>query len=299
MSDDQSGGNSSSAVAEPVSGQAAPASSGTSDQNGQAVTQDQSAPAEESFSSIDPKTLPPELQAVYKSMQSDYTKKLQPIAEMRKKAEAYDTVSKDQRFVDYWKGLNREQKADYKEQKAEAEKRLGEKISDDEFTKAFNSKDEFLSFFERAVREVGEKSQKKIEKLEQQLSVKDSQDLAASFATETGKDGKLIRPDFDDLEENKLISGYLSINKPENESPEAQLAKLHEAYSWAKTLSQKYYEKGKAEALQVIQKKAASSTEPPTQAAKGQSPMGDPKKWTAREAMDYAKKGGKIPQFYD
>lgn len=296
MSDDQAGGNSAVAVAEPVTGQSVPVSTGTSTQTGQAATQAQSAPEADSFSSVDPKTLPPELQAVYKSMQADYTKKLQPIADMRKKANAYDQVSKDQRFIDYWSGLSKAQKAEVREQKAEVEKKLGEKISDEEFTKAFNSKDDFLSLLERVVQDRSEKSQKKIEKLEQQLSVKDAADTVESYASEVGKDGKPVRPDFYSLDEDHLITGFLSVNPPENTSREAYISKLNEAYGWAKQVSQKYYEKGKAEALQIIQKKAASSTEPPTQAAKGAYTGPNPKGMTVREAMELAKKGIRVPR---
>lgn len=295
MADDQVGGNSGTAVAEPASapaGQAVPAAPQTPSQNGQAATQAQSAPAEESFSSVDPETLPPELKAIYKNLQADYTKKLQPIADIRKKADAYDAVSRDQRFVDYWKGLNQTQKADYKEQKAEVEKKLGEKISDEDFTKAFNSKDEFLSFLERVVQDRSEKSQKKIEKLEQQLSLKESREVIDDFAIETGTDGKPLRPDFDSLNEEQLITGYLNVNPPENTSREAYIAKLNEAYGWAKHVSQKYIEKGKAEALQIIQKKAAASTEPPTSSAKGA--YTGPKMPSVREAIELAKKGQRV-----
>ena len=297
MSDEQVGGNSGTAVAEPAaSGQPAPVSTETTSQNGSAATQAQSAPAEESFSSIDPETLPPELKAVYKNLQADYTKKTMSIADMRKKAEAYDTVSKDQRFVDYWKGLNQTQKADFKDQKAEVEKKLGEKITDEEFNKAFTDKDAYLSLHEKMIRDVLDKSQKKIEKLEQQLSVKDAQDVVDSFATEVGKDGKAVRPDFYSLDEDQLITGYLNVNPPENTSQPAYVAKLNEAYAWAKAVSQKYYEKGKAEALQIIQKKAAGSTEPPTSAAKGAYTGPDPKKMTVKEAMELAKKGIRVPR---
>lgn len=289
-------GNSGTAVAEPVAGQAAPASTETQSQNGQAATQAQSAPATESFSSIDPATLSPELQAVYKSMQADYSKKTMSIADVRKKAEAYDAVSKDQRFIDYWKGLNREQKADYKEQKAEAEKRLGEKISDDEFTKAFQSKDDFLSFMERLHQMGNEKSQKKIEKLEQQLSVKDAADTVEAFATEMGKDGKPVRPDFYSLDEDQLITGFLQVNQPENTTQEAYITKLNEAYSWAKATTQKYYEKGRAEALQIVQKKASESTEPPTTSSKGAYTGPNPKNISVKEAMELAKKGIRVPR---
>lgn len=296
MQGDQTGDNTATAVAEPVSGQPASAPAVTSTQDGPAATQAQSAPAEESFSSIDPKTLPPELQAVYKNMQADFTKKTMSIADVRKKADAYDAVSKDQRFVDYWKGLNREQKADFKEQKAEAEKRLGEKISDEEFTKAFNSKDDFLSFLEKVVQDRSEKSQKKIEKLEQQLSVKEAQDVVESFATEKGKDGNPVRPDFYSLDEDQLITGYLNVNPPKSTSQEDYISRLNDAYGWAKAVSQKYYEKGKSEALQIVQKKVATSTEPPTQAAKGAYTGPDPKTLTAGQALEMAKKGQRVPR---
>lgn len=300
MTDGPIEGNSGgTAVAEPASapaGQTAPVSTETQSQNGSAASQAQSAPVEEQFSSIDPNTLPPELQAIYKNLQKDYTQKTMSIADVRKKAEAYDAVSKDQRFIDYWKGLNQTQKADFKDQKAEVEKRLGEKITDEEFNKAFTDKDAYLSLHEKMIRDVLDKSQKKIEKLEQQLSIKDAQDVVESFATEVGKDGNPVRPDFYSLDEDQLISGFLNVNPPENTSQQAYVSRLNEAYGWAKTLSQKYYEKGKAEALQIIQKKAAGSTEPPTQAAKGAYTGPDPKKMSVKDAMDLAKKGIRVPR---
>jgi hypothetical protein len=280
-----------------VPGQAGPDVSGTPEnQSGQATTQVQSAPTEESFSSIDPTTLPPELQSIYKSLQADYTKKTQGVADTRKKADAYDQISRDQRFVDYWQGLNRTQKAEFKEQKAEVEKRLGEKITDDEFQKAFTDKDAYLSLHEKMIRDVLEKSQQKIQELEQKLSVKDAQDIVSSFATEIGKDGKPVRPDFDSLDEDRLITGYLNVNPPESQSEQAYVNRLNEAYGWAKAISQKYYDKGRSEALQIIQKKAATSTEPPTSGAKGIYSGPDPKKLTVREAMELAKKGQRVPR---
>lgn len=44
--------------------------------------------AEESYTRIDPKTLPPELQAMHKSLLRDYTKKTQALAKQRKELEA-------------------------------------------------------------------------------------------------------------------------------------------------------------------------------------------------------------------
>lgn len=296
MQEGQIEGNSGAAVAEPVTGQAAPTSSETPSQNGQAATQAQSAPAEESFSSLDPNTLPPELQAVYKNLQADYTKKTMSIADVRKKADAFDQVRSRSDFNDWWTNANKQQKADFKEQKAEVEKRLGEKITDDEFTKAFQDKDAYLSLHEKMIHDVLGKSQKEIEQLQEKLSIKDAQDFVQSYATEIDHEGKPVRPDFDSLDEDNLITGFLSVNPPEAKSEAAYRQRLGEAYAWAKSVSQKYFEKGKAEALQIIQKKAAASTQPPTNAAKGAYTGPDPKKLSPREAMDLAKKGIRVPR---
>lgn len=288
--------NSATATAEPVTGQSAPAATGTVEpQNGQA-----NAPVEEQFSNIDPKTLPPELQAVYKNLQSDYTKKTQSVADTRKKAEQYDQISKDQRFVDYWNGLNRQQKADFKEQKQEAEKRLGEKITDDRFKKAFESKDEWLELIAEIARETSAKDRSEIEALKQYKTVNEANSIVDAFKSEKTPDGKLVREDFDALEEDGLINGFLRLSAPEKGyTAEEYPAKLNEAYTWAKTLSQKYYEKGRQEALARIQQKAATSTNPPTQPAKGAYTGPDPKKLSVSEAFALAKKGQRVPQVHD
>lgn len=268
-------------------------------QGGQAQTGAQGAPAEESFSQIDPKTLSPELQQVYKSLQADYTKKTQGIAETRKKAEEFDKLQKDEYVGAYLKGLSKADRANFQRDKAAMEKTLGEKITDADFAKAFESKEAFLALIDKVAQERNSKSQEKIDKLEKQLTIKDTQDLVEAFATEKGKDGAPVRPDFYTLDEDSLISGFLQLNQPADSNPESIMAKLNEAYSWAKAVSTKYYEKGKADALQTINRKVANSTEPPTQAAKGASFGGDPKKLSVREAMELAKKGTKIPQVYD
>lgn len=277
------------------------ASTGTvPNQNGQAPAAGQGASAEESFSTIDPTTLPPELQAVYKNLQADYTKKTQSVADVRKKAESFDQISKDQRFVDYWNGLNRQQKADFKEQKVEAEKRLGEKIPDERFQKAFDSKDGFLDLIAEVVKETSSKDRKEIEDLKQYKTVNEAASIVSAFREEKGADGKPIRADFDALEEDGLINGFLRLAAPDKGySAEEYPGKLNEAYTWAKGLSQKYYEKGRQEALARIQQKAATSTNPPTKPVKGAYTGPDPKKITPNEALQMAKRGERIPQVYD
>jgi hypothetical protein len=281
----------------PVTGQADSSSVGTPEgQNGQAATQAQSAPAEEGFTNIDPTTLPPELQPVYKSMQADYIKKTQSIAEAKKKAENYDKISKDQRFVDYWTGLNRQEKAEYKEQKAEVEKKLGEKITDEEFNNGFKDKESYLAMQERIAQMVLEKSQKKIEELEQFKTVTEASNVVEAFATELGEDKKPLRPDFYDLDSDGLISGFLQINAKPGMNPQEYRAQLDQAYNWSKQMTQKYYEKGRQDALARIQQKAATSSNPPTNSAKGAYTGPDPKKLSVGDAIALARKGQRVPQ---
>lgn len=295
MPEGQTVENNSAVVAEPVTGQSESASTGTlENQNGQAGVQEQGAPVEESFSTIDPKTLPPEMQAIYKNLQSDFTKKTQSIAETRKKAEAFEKLSSDQRFVDYWNNASKTQKAEFK---AEAEKQVGRKLSEEEFQKAFESQDAYEAAHRKMIREELAESQKEIQALRQQVQVKEASDIVDNFATELDpKSGKPIRPDFYALDEDKLISGYLNVNPPSDRSAEAYTAKLNEAYSWAKAITQKSYEKGKAEALQIVQKKAASSTQVPTNGSKSAYTGADPRKLSVKEAYELAKQGIRVPR---
>lgn len=296
------GNSGGAAVADASSVQANGASNGTLENTGgQASAGAQGAPSEESFTSVDPKTLSPELQAIHKSMQADYTKKTQAIAdkqklfvESEKKAKAYDQLTNDQRVKDYLAGLSRGERADFKEQKAEAEKSLGQKISDEEFAKAFETKDSFLSLLERVVQDRSAKDQKKIESLEQKVGFQEAANVIESVASEVDKTTKEpVRPDFYSLDEDQLITGYLRVN-PARTSSEYR-DKVTEAYNWAKQVSSKYFEKGKADALKIIQTKAQNSSEPPTVTGKGAYGGPDPKNVTPAEAVALARKNIRVP----
>lgn len=305
MPDETVGGNSATATATaPTSQVTAPVSGTVENTGGQASAGAQGASSEESFTAIDPTKLSPELQAHYKSMQSDYTKKTQAIAdqqkrfaELEKKATNYDNLTKDQRFKEYWTGLSRSEKADFKEQKAEAEKRLGEKITDEEFGKAFESKDSFMSFLERVSNMTREKDQKKIESLEQKVGLSEAQNIVDSVVTEIDPATKQpMRPDFDTLDEDSLITGYLKVNPVQN--PSEYRDRVVDAYNWAKSIASKYTEKGRAEALKIIQTKAANSSEPPTVTAKGAYSGPDPKKVDIAEAVALARKNIRVPHSF-
>lgn len=255
------------------------------------------APSQDTFLSGDPSTLPPEIRGHYDNMLKDYKKKTEAIAELRKKAETFDRLNQDPRVAGYLQGLSSQQKADFQTQKAEAEVNLGQTISDEEFLAAFQSKETFLKFLEKTATHLNAKSQKEINELKAERQVAKAGDIVQSFATEAGPDGKPLRPDFWALDqEDGLITGYLNVNPPNSEADYS--VKLNEAYTWAKSMTQKYYEKGKAEALTVIQKKAGNSTEMPTNSAKNAYTGTDPKKLDAAEAVALAKKGIRIPQNY-
>jgi murein tripeptide amidase MpaA len=61
---------------------------------GETVVEDNPAEAE-SFTGFDPSTLPEDLQSVYRSMQGDYTRKTQEIAELRRQYESFSEAGVD------------------------------------------------------------------------------------------------------------------------------------------------------------------------------------------------------------
>ena len=64
----------------------------------------------ESFTGFDPNTLPEDMQQVYKSMQADYTRKTQEIAEARRQYEAFSEVGVDpdeaNSILNLWKAMD-------------------------------------------------------------------------------------------------------------------------------------------------------------------------------------------------
>lgn len=277
-------------------------SNGTATSNGSdANRQAGAAPSEDTFLSGDPSKLPPEVRQHYDNMLKDYKQKTQAIAEERKrlpelekKAKSYDQITSDQQIKDYLAGLSRGERAQFKEQKAQAEKRLGEKISDEKFAKAFESKEGFLGMLEEAIQDGRAKDQQEIAELKQKVGLNETADAIESVASEIDKSSKQpLRPDFYDLDEDKLITGYLQVNRPKN-SQEVRTMTV-QAYEWAKAIKAKYTEMGRAEALKVIQAKAQNSSEPPTVTSKGAYSGPDPKKVDVSEAVALARKGIRVP----
>lgn len=88
-------------------GDATPAQTTAQPEVTQAPTQTDT-PAVESFTQIDPTTLPPELQATYKSMLADYTRKTQEVAPLRKAFEGIemDDYAAAREAYEFYQNLN-------------------------------------------------------------------------------------------------------------------------------------------------------------------------------------------------
>jgi hypothetical protein len=254
-------------------------------------TEAQGTPAEDTFSSIDPKTLPPELQGLHKQLQADYTRKTQNAAELRKKAEAYDKMLAEQSSQEESKPLSKADAA----RKEQLEEEIGFEISDDEFNKAFESKEGFLKFLQKSVVAFNADSQKKISQLEKTQQVNRAKEIIDEFAEETDPTtGQKIRGDFDEMDSHGFITYQLRLNPPKTEA-EFQ-TRVAEAYTNAKRVYTDIYEKGRKDAMEAIKKKAASSMEMPTQSPQNAYTGGDPRKLSVGDAFALARKGIRVPK---
>jgi len=79
-----------------TSTESAPEEVSTSDEVSEEPVSSESEQTEDSFSSTKVEDLPPELQAQYKQMQGDYTRKMQELSENRNKVELYDQMQQEQ-----------------------------------------------------------------------------------------------------------------------------------------------------------------------------------------------------------
>lgn len=71
----------------------------------QPQTQQQPVEQDTGFTNVDPNTLPPEVQPIYKSLQADYTRKMQAIAEQRRQIEQYGDPDTLQQATELYSAL--------------------------------------------------------------------------------------------------------------------------------------------------------------------------------------------------
>lgn len=207
---------------------------------------------EETFTTIDTKSLTPAEKAKYDLMLSDYKKKTSEIASQRReyeaaleKAKLADMLTSDPEVVNFWNQKYQQQ------QQAEVQ-REQQAAQDPMMVK------------------------KEVDVLKANLLVKDF---------------KAAHPDFDELDSDSLITGYVQLNPPKSEREWSKT--LEKAYDYAKTLREKWRGEGKKEGLTRVSEKASGSTLPPSNTA-APSYSGDKSKLTVAEAVELARKGIRI-----
>lgn len=240
----------------------------------------QTAPDGDTFTSVDVNSLPPELKAKYDSMLSDYKRKTGEIADRRReidtieqKAKAYDQVSSDPAFVQYWNNLSKPQQAQVREDAG---------ISDQEFNQAFESKENFAKFINKVAQVSTAQSQQEITNLKADLMIKDF---------------KGRNPDFDQLNEDKFIEIQIKADpRTYTNDPKQWERALGDAVQNARSVRSKLIEAGRREGLARVSEKVSQSTNPPTASPEQLYPGGDPSKLSVAEAVDLAKRGIKVPR---
>ncbi len=226
--------------------------------NGEAQsTQGQAAPVEESFTEVDVQSLPPKDRAAYENMLRDYKKKTADIADVRRKADAFDA---------------------WQQQQAQAQRQ----ITDEDYNRAFENKESFQQLLLKTAQPIVSELQAT------------RQELATTKADLFLKDFKASHKDFDDLDSDGLITGYVQLNPPKSEKEWS--ARLSEGYKYAEKLRSKYEDQGYKRGISRVQEKAESSTEMPTGSPSQVYAGGDPTKLSAKEAVDLAMRGIRVPR---
>lgn len=251
----------------------------------------QSAPADETFYSGDPNTLPPQLREAYKNMLRDYKQKTQSVAEKAKqyesqaqeqasKAEFLDKLTKDSRFVDWYNSLSASEK-----QAAGNGQSPEELVSQEEWIEAQSDPKKFAEIISR----VTDAKVASIENMRQ--SKNDASEFISAFSEAVDeKTGKKLRPDFDELAELGIVNMFLDKIPAESKSDWGKA--LTSSYKSAKDLYEKIYTKGKSDALSSLKQKEARSTTPPSSSSSSDiENIPNPEKLTVAQAVALARRG--------
>lgn len=105
------------------------------------------------------------------------------------------------------------------------------------------------------------------------------------------KDFKASHPDFDELDKDSLITGYIQLNPPKTEKEWGNT--LEKAYKYAAGLKTRWIEEGKKQGLQRVSEKAEQAALPPSSSTQNTF-TGDPSKLSVSEAFALAKKGIRV-----
>ena len=210
--------------------------------DGTASKQDQTTDSTDLGLGVDVTKLTPELQQVYKSMQSGFTKKMQELAE-------------DKRLAAEYRKLQDEQKL-----QQDTGKQVEGDVTDDEFVEAFSSKDKFIAFQKKLLQSGNADLQKRLNETRQMLEVREAERIIETFATAKDDKGNDAHPLYAELEALGLIDFRNEPPTTTDKYPEV----IDKVYRRAVDTYNKIYSKGKEVGLGRVQEKVNSSSEIPT-----------------------------------
>lgn len=245
---------------------------GTASPNGDAK-EAKGAPVEESFTRVDPNTLPPQLRQAYDNMLRDYKSKTGELSEKTKsevakaveaykqKAETYDQIVQQEAFVKQWNEYV---------QKANQTPNNGQPLD--------------------KVAEL----EKNFQKLQQEIQVTKIDQFIDAWSKATDDKGAVLRPEWEKLESLEIPGADDSLlNMVINKAPGNTLEeKLQNGYEAAKKVYDAIFEEGKKSTITRMTERVRSSTAAPSKSGPAGSYAYDPKNPpSAKEARELAEKG--------
>lgn len=228
---------------------------------------------EETFTSVDPKTLPPALKASYDNMLKDYKAKTQKLSETiktesqkaaeayRQKSELYDQIAAQEEFVRQWN--------EYVE-KSQSKPGVDPKVS---------------------------QLEQKFQEINQKLQLTELSQIRDAFADAVDeKTGQKLRPDFDELNSLSIGQGkdgeYSLLRACVELAPGGTpQERLEFGYKTAKAAYSQIFEAGKKAGMGRVQQKLQSGTNAPSSSNGEILSITDKKPKNAHEAFQLAKKG--------
>ena len=234
----------------------------------------QGAPAEESFTKLDPNTLPPQLKAAYDNMLRDYKDKTGKLSETAKqeaarmtesfkqKAELYDQLAGQEEFVKMWN---------------DHVAKTGQPPTPD------------------PADPVAQLSTK-LQQMEQKIAESELIQVTDSFADAVNDKGEKLHPDFDKL--NSLVLGKTQKGQEvtflraftELSTGKTHQERLANGYKAAKAFHDQIFEEGRKAGLGRTQAKLMNGSNPPTN-INGNFSTTEKRPKSAHEALEMAKKG--------
>jgi hypothetical protein len=245
---------------------------GTVQPNGEAGN-GQGAPGSESFTRIDPSTLPPELRHAYDNMLRDYKEGTTKLSERiksettkaveayKQKAESYDQLAAQEEFVKMWNEHVQKANTSQTQNKNPETAQLEKKLQEMEVKIHQREASEILEAFENAVDEKGEKLHPHFSRFNE-MAVGNHPELGeysllrAAVELAPGKD-----------HQEKLANGYKAVE----------------------ALYNSVFEEGKKAGMGRVQEKLKNGTHPPSSVNAASTAPRRPK--DALEALQFARQG--------